>query len=281
MISVLPYAFSYSADNWSAATPSSVPGTTLPEVTSVDTMTDPVTACIATPLAQDCYLITVNVTQTLTPSTDTSALLDVMYDPAGGTAWQILIPKLIVGFRNVQGVSGAMSDYWFPLYVPKGSSIGARWQCVSDTTVTPRIQITLYGGPSRQGFWFGTTVTAVGANTTGSCGADLDPGSTGTYGAWTSVGATSNPAFRFLMIGAQGTAITHTADFYHIQYGFGDTKIPGAQIRIGYTTSEAIWQFPNHFGVYADIPAGTQLQARATGSDATSEDCSVALYGVS
>ena len=280
MIAVMPYAFSYSADNWAAATPGTAPGTVLPQVTAADTMTAD-TACIATPLAQDCYAIAVNFYNSSSTGVDTSALCDVLYDPAGGTAWQILIPKLIVGFRWASTSSTNMSDYWFPLYVPKGSSLGARWQCIADTTNTPNITLTLFGGPSRPGFWFGTNVTAVGTNTTGSAGTDLNPGSTGTYSAWASVGGVSNPAFRFLTMGAQGTATIHTTDQYHIQYGFGDTKIPGAQIRIGYIASEVIYQSPNHQGVFVDIPAATQLQARATGSDATSEDPSVALYGVS
>ena len=277
MISVLPYAFSYSADNWSAATPSATPGTVLPQVTAVDTMTAD-TACIATPLAQDCYWIEIEAWGTFVATTDTSALMDILYDPAGGTTWQILIPKLIVGFRGTQS---SPATYCFPLYIPKGSSLGARWQCITDTTVTPGVAITLYGGPSRPGFWFGTAVTACGTNTTGSEGTTLDPGSTGTYGAWTSVGGTTNPAFRFLTCGMQGTTNAHTADVYHVQYGFGDTKIPGAQIRGAYITTEVVQQLINPRGVYADIPAGTQLQARATGSDATSEDCSVAIYGVS
>lgn len=276
MIAPLPYAFNYSADNWTAATPSGAPGTTLPEVSAVDTMTDPVTACIATPTAQDCYAIGVYVYGTTSTGVDTSALMDIMYDPAGGTSWSILIPKLIVGF-----LGNINSGYWFPLYVPKGSSIGARWQCVTDTTVTPGVVITLWGGPSRPGFWYGTNITAVGATTTGSQGVDVNPGSTGTYGAWASVGGTTNPAFRYLGFGVQAVSGTHTADQYHVQYGFGDTKIPGAQTRHGYTTAEIINQQPTYYGVYADVTAGTQLQARATGSDASSEDCSVVIYGVS
>lgn len=274
MMAPLPYAFNYSTDNWTAGTPTTAPGTILPQVTAVDTMTAD-TACIAA-IAQDCYWIDAQVYSTSVAGSDTSALMDILYDPAGGTAWQILIPKLIVGFTLARG-----NKYSFPLYIPKGSTIGARWQCVTDTLVTPGLILTLYGGPSRPGFWFGTNVTQVGTNTTGSMGTDIDPGSTGTWGAWTSVGGTTNPAFRYIAFGAQGTAITHTADVYHVQYGFGDTKIPGAQSRFVYDTAEAINILPQATGVYVDIPAGTQLQARATGSDATSEDCSVAIYGVS
>jgi hypothetical protein len=208
--------------------------------------------------------------------------MDIMYDPAGGTSWQVLIPNLIVGYRAASAATFAgMTPYWFPLYIPRGSSIGARWQCLTDTSVDPRCCVTLYGGPSKPGFWYGTKVTDVGASTSTSAGVDLNPGSTGTYSAWTSIGGTSNPAFKFLNIGVQGSAATHTADYYKVQYGFGSTMIPGAMMMFGYSTAEIISCYPEHFGCFVDIPAGTQLQARATGSDATSEDPSVVLYGVS
>jgi hypothetical protein len=177
-----------------------------------------------------------------------------------------------------------MNPYWFPLYIPRGSSLGARFQTsfTGAAGYRPQPSITLFGGLSKPGFWFGTKVTTVGAVDSGdSAGVDLNPGSTGTYSAWTNIGGTSNPAFKFLTIGAQGSAATHTADIYHVQYGFNSTQIPGAQIRFGYTANEDMASYPKHRGCFVDIPAGTQLQARATGSDATSEDPSVVLYGVS
>jgi hypothetical protein len=228
-------------------------------------------------------MIAIGLTNTSSTGADTSALCDIMYDPAGGTSWQVLIPNLICGYRVVSGATFApMSQYVFPLYIPRGSSIGARWQSiVAIPSSVLRVQVTIWGGPSSPGFWYGTKVTDVGTNTATSAGVDLNPGSTGSYSAWTSIGGTSNPAFGFVTIGVQGSAATHTADTYFVQYGAASTRFPGAQVRFGYTTAEVISDYPQHYGCYVDVPGGTQLQARATGSDATSEDPSVALYGVS
>jgi hypothetical protein len=197
----------------------------------------------------------------------------------------VLIPNLICGFLSPGGTSVPGTGYYgFPLYIPRGSSIGARWQSITvspASTIRPRVAVTVFGGPSKPGFWFGTKVTGIGTDTANSAGLDINPGSTGTYSAWVSIGGTTNPKFGFVIIGAQGSVTTHTADAYHVQYGYGSTQIPGALTRFVYNTSENIYTYPRHSGCYVDVPEGTQLQVRATGSDATSEDPSVALYGVS
>lgn len=266
-------------------TPTTTPGTILGDPGATPHTKSATTALIGTGISQPGYFVQVSLSGTSATGVDTSALCDIMYDPAGGTSWSVLIPNLICGFRAITGAThiGA-SGYSFPLYIPRGSSIGARWQTIVASPAAGtrvRIQITIFGGPSKPGFWYGTKVTDVGTNTANSAGLDLNPGSTGSYSAWTSIGGTSNPKFGFLTIGVQGSASTHTADVYHVQYGFGSTQIPGAQVRFGYTTAEILGQYPEHLGCYVNIPAGTQLQCRATGSDATSEDPSVALYGVS
>lgn len=269
-------------DNWMAGTPTATPGTPLSQPGATP-HTKSSTTSLLSALSLDGYLIHVALTSTNAPGVDSAALCDIMYDPAGGTAWQVLIPNLICGFRAAAATTFvAMPPYVFPLFIPKGSAIGARWQSI---LVSPaalcRAQLTVYTGLSRPAWWYGHKVTAVGADTATSAGLDLNPGSTGTYSSWANIGGTSNRRFKYLTIGVQGTASTHTADVYHVQYGHGSTQLPGAQIRFGYTTAELLGMFPHHLGIYCDIADATQLQCRATGSDATSEDPSVVLYGVS
>ena len=284
MLAIPSYAFGVVADNWSAGTPTATPGTILDDPGADDNVKSATTALIGTGIAQPAYWVVVQVYQTAAAATDTSALLDIMYDPAGGTSWSVLIPNLICGYLAVNANTMG-GRYEFPLYVPRGASIGARWQSAVASPAAgtrPRVMVTLYGGPSSPGFWYGTKVTDIGTDTATSAGLDITPGSTGTYSAWTSIGGTSNPSFGFLTIGAQGTATTHTADQYHVQFGAASTQFPGAQIRFGYSVAEIILPIPTTWaGCFVDVPAGTQLQVRATGSDATSEDPSVALYGVS
>ena len=284
MLAIPSYAFGVVADNWSAGTPTTTPGTVLGDPGATPHTKSATTALIGTGIAQSAYLVEINLMQTQSSGLDTSALCDIMYDPAGGTSWSVLIPNLICGYL-ISATTQPGGTYRFPLYVPRGSSIGARWQSIAASPtagIRLRVSITLYGGPSAPGFWYGTKVTDIGTDTATSAGLDLNPGSTGTYSAWTSIGGTSAPSFGFLTIGAQGTATAHTADVYHVQFGAASTQFPGAQIRFMYTTGETILPTPTCWaGIYVDVPAGTQLQVRATGSDATSEDPSVALYGVS
>lgn len=285
MLGIPSYAFGVVAENWMTGTPTATPGTILGDPGATPHTKSATTALIGTGIAQPAYLVHVAMSGTSATGVDTSALCDIMYDPAGGTSWSVLIPNLICGYRAISAATfTSASGYWFPLYVPRGSSIGARWQSIVASPAAGtrvRIQITLFGGPSSPGFWYGTKVTDVGTSTAASAGLDINPGSTGTYSAWTSIGGTSNPAFGFVTIGFQGSVTLHTADIYHVQYGFGSTQIPGAQVRFGYTTAEILSSYPEHFGCFVDVPGGTQMQVRATGSDATSEDPSVALYGVS
>jgi len=283
MLGIPSYAFGVVANNWMAGTPTSAVGTELADPGATPHTKSTTTALIGTGIAQPGYWIQIEMWQTSSAATDTSALCDIMYDPAGGTSWSVLIPNLLCGFLPT-GVAIPRAEYGFPLYIPRGASIGARWQSITVSPasgVRPRVLVTVYGGPSTPGFWYGTQVTDIGTDTANSAGLDHTPGSTGTYSAWTSIGGTSNPSFGFVTFGAQGSTTVHTADYYHVQYGFGSTQIPGAQVRFSYNTGEAIQFLPPTQGVYVDVPAGTQMQIRATGSDASAEVFSAALYGVS
>ena len=285
MLGIHSYSLGVVADNWSAATPSDLPGNVLGDPGATPHTKSAVTALIATPLAQPCYMVMVTLYDTVLAANDTSSLCDIMYDPAGGTAWSVLIPNLVCGFSpTYSNTSAPPISYNFPLYVPRGSSIGARWQTIraspaAGTRVS--VMVTLYGGPSVPGFWFGTKVTDIGSDTAGSAGLDHNPGDSGTYSAFASIGGTSNPSFGFVTIGAQLSAGSVTGAYYKIQYGFGDAAIPGSTLRYAVSNAEYINIHPPHYGCYCDIAAGTQMQVRATCSDTTSGDPSIVLYGVS
>lgn len=285
MLAVPSYAFAMCANNWFTSTPHATTVGTILGDPGATPHTKSATTALLSALAHPGFWVEIQIVGTHATGIDTSALLDIMYDPAGGTAWSVLIPDLICGFRrNAQLDIPPGNTYRFPLYIPRGATLGARWQSlvVSPAAGTrPRVLISVFGGPSTPGFWVGSKVTAVGVDAAASTGLDVDPGSTGTYGSFVSIGGTTNPAFKFLTVGVQGSVDTHTADVYHLQYGFGGVQVPGGVIRFGYTANEQICVNPDHGGVWVDIAGGTQLQVCATGSDATSEDPSVILYGVS
>ena len=283
MLAIPPYAFGVVADNWSATFPGAAFGTLMATGDASAHTKGSVVAIIGSGIAQPAFLISIDIFGPQVAGTDTSALLDIMYDPAGGTSWQVLIPNLLCGFIPVQS-SGAVCSmhYEFPLYIPRGSSIGGRWQSiVASASQRPTVVVTLYGGTSKPGFWFGTKVTGIGTDTANSAGLDHAVGSTGAFSSWVSIGGTSNPKMNFITMGVQGSAGTITQNYVVMQYGFGSTKIQGAALRFGTATTETVIINPPHRGCYVDIPAGTQMQVRGAGSDASVEDPSVALYGVS
>lgn len=285
MLGLPSAALGIMASNWMSGTPAVTCGTELGDPGATPHTKSATTALIATPLAAPGYWVEVHISGTFVTGTDTSALCDIMYDPAGGTAWSVLIPNLICGYRILGAATAVQgASYYFPLFVPRGSSIGARWQSIVASPIAgtrARVAVTVAGGFTKPPFWYGTMVTAVGVATASSAGLDINPGSTGTYSAWTSIGGATNPKFGYTTLGAQGSATTHTADVYFVQWGYASTQLPNAQVRFGYTTAEVLVQYPPSSGVWNTVPPATQMQVRATGSDATSEDPSVIVYGVS
>lgn len=286
MLAIPHYGLNYAIDNWSGATPvGPTPGTsfTLGNSDAKGSTTD----VFGTTLAADCYMVRVAIGNTNASGVDTSALVDIMYDPAGGTAWSVLIPNLMAGFAlNFAGNLPYSHSYTFPLFVPKGSTVGVRGQTTRTSgTNNARVIVEMRGGPSRPGFWYGTRVTDVGTVTASSAGLDHTVGSTGAYSSWANIGGTSAPAFGFVTMGVQGSSATHNSPTggCHFRFGMGSVVIPGALFRSGgiNTVETMLGNLPEFRGCYCSVPAGTQLQVSGTAGDATTETFSIALYGVS
>ena len=80
-------------------------------------------------LTHDCELLEVIVTDCTGDATgvDSSALLDILIDPAGGTSWDTtnrLIESLQVGFLVTNTQSGTVTarKWRFPVFIPAGAS---------------------------------------------------------------------------------------------------------------------------------------------------------------
>jgi hypothetical protein len=82
---------------------------------------------------------------------DASSVVDILYDPNGGTSWSVLIPTLLCGYSVTPGALASLSTwYYFPLTIPAGSTIGVRAKTNFATDIsTGRIIVSLYGKPSK------------------------------------------------------------------------------------------------------------------------------------
>lgn len=179
--------FNASVDNWGATITATGIGTQVDSHASANTKGTPVQLLSA--LADDCFYLDIIFTRSNTNAQVRSFLCDILYDPAGGTNWQVLIPNLLV-FQPTLAYGGYR--YAFPIFIPAGSTVGVQVQCNTGATTGLRCAVRAYGKPSNPELVkYGTKVQALGADTATSLGASVTPG-TSARGSYSSSLGTLN-----------------------------------------------------------------------------------------
>jgi hypothetical protein len=214
---------------------------------------------------------------------NTSTLLDILVDPAGGSTWATdpLINDLLVGQTNVMGTtSNGIVWYHFPIWLKSGHSIGLRARQAHSAADPGVVMVFAYGGNANPGSWWcGQTVESVGIIAASSQGTDHTPGNSGAFSTWTDFGSTLSKPCGALQFAVQATNddTTQSAAAYHFEFGVGSTRI-GPPIWRSTTTTEVGWSTPTGL-IFCALPTGTQLQVRGTCSG-TAEAIDVAAYAV-
>lgn len=165
-----------------------------PQAASGTALTSPATANtkgayvqILSAIAFDAYGIYVQATDLFSGAGGTDSLMDVGVDPAGGTAYSIVIPDLLFSGASPYGVSCGVS-YYFPLWIRAGSSIAIRTQSAK-TSNTCGMTVRVFGKPRDPKLAkCGTYVTSFGVNAATSGGTSVTPGTT-SDGSWTVIGS--------------------------------------------------------------------------------------------
>lgn len=219
-----------------------------------------------------------------------STLLDIMHDPAGGTSWlsDPLIEKLLVGGTypiNLQSATvgtGTPLWYFFPLFIPAGTTLGGRARTAHSSTITGRVVVYAYGGNRNPGTWWsGRKVTSIGIDAAASRGQDHTPGSTGSFSTWANLGSAltlDGQAYQFAVQGKNDAAWTGSSSPYWWQFGVNSVQV-GPTIIKGHTSQETGLTFPTG-PLFRSFKTGQQLMVRATAlSTAETLDC--AAYIVS
>ena len=241
-------------------------------------------------LTHDCELLEVIVTDCTgdASGTDSSALLDILIDPAGGTSWDTtnrLIQSLQVGYLVTNANSGtATARKWlFPLWIKSGASFAGIGRTVIGSAQSATVFLRCWGGVNRPSrWWCGQKVDAVGDTRASSTGTSVTPNaSANTWGSWTSVGSATARRYGYLTASVSMNAAASSSYSRQMQIGAGSTLIGGTY---DYATSSLEQVSPYIDGIapsiYADIPEGTQLQARCRGSSASTPANSIIIYGV-
>lgn len=219
-----------------------------------------------------------------------STLLDIMHDPAGGTSWAAdpLIPDLLVGGTlpvNLASATQGMGTplwYFFPLWIPSGTSLGGRAQTAHSATVTGRVVIFAYGGNrNAASWWCGRTVTAFGIDAVNSRGQDHLPGSSGSFSTWANLGSAlplDGGAYQWAAQGENDATWSNTPSPYFLQFGVNSVQI-GPTLVHGVNANETRATFPTG-PLFSSFKAGEQLMVRGSGAS-TAETIDVSAYIVS
>jgi hypothetical protein len=279
---VEPWYFANYVDNLGSPPSLTVPGVNVVPGTSNADGT--AVALLAADLEFDVHYLVVGFAGFNTSIAALYCLADILVDPAGGTAWKSLIDDLVIGYTDTLTTNITFSHwYHFPIFIESGSALGCRAR--TSHTAAPaggRVLVYAYGNPSRpDAWWCGSGVETLGVTAASSIGTSVTPGNTGVMGSWTTIG-TSTARYGAIEWGGNGTDATATSIQYYFQVGYNNVQIPGAPTKsIFMGTAETYRESACPGPSWCDIPSGTAIKVRGTGSG-TSEIWAggFAVYGV-
>jgi hypothetical protein len=273
-------SWTYSTNNLGATPSTSTFGV---NVTSGTGNSDGTAVTLLSALTHDVELIEIFTGEFSTSGDDSATLMDILYDPAGGSSWQTLISDLIVGYSTSQASLTRLDvvGFAFPLWIPAGASIGAQARSASSSSQTGGVMVFAKGGNKNPASWWaGQGVESIGINAASSQGTLITPDSSGAFSSWTDLGAPTVTTYRggAIQFGVQGVGnATNTRAFY-VQFGIGSNQI-GVDFRISVGSTESGTSLKPGL-MFHDIPAGAQLQARGTAHTTNTDQLGVAAYVV-
>jgi hypothetical protein len=216
-------------------------------------------------IAFNVYRILLEVSTGATASSAKEHLLDIGYDPAGGTSYSAVISNLVCGASASASVG---ARWWeFPLFIPAGAQVAVRVQGSNATAGTLRVAAWFYGRPNRpEAVRSGVYSETIGA-ITGSSGVTFTPGNSAD-GTWASLGTTTKELWAW-QLGASVNNATMSAHGTNVDLAYGDGTnfemiIEDYQLQM--STSETITS--PLITAYKDVPAGATIYVRGNNSAA-------------
>lgn len=276
--------FQWSYSNVSATRPtitgwgfSHVPSTTASTFSTYATLVS------AANVTTEVFGIYLNFNFGATSATIRNTLVNIGIDNNGGTNFDTRIPQLMCGSASPLSIGAGGIWYYFPLYIPAGSSIGI--QAGSTVATAFFTAITLYGKPRRpEAIRAGSYVTALGT-TTGTTwrGTNVTQGTTAD-GAFTQIGAATTRSHWWWQAGFSLADGTMTAAAIAMDIAAGSSTVLNKTLienQIWTTTAaEQISSFPQFTGSYNNVGVNENIYARLQGSGNSDTGPNVAVYGL-
>lgn len=251
-------------------TPSTIQGAT---VTPGNNVASAWVDLYTTPLVGDYHAIEIVVYGIGASTLAKDALLDIGWDPAGGTNYGAtpltLISNLLVSYASsVQGQFGLR--FFIPVLIPSGATLGVRAQTNNATVGTAKVFANLYKAKRPKDAFFGTQVISYGAVPASSCGTDITVGSTGALGTWTLIGTVSTfPPKYMLWTGARKNSGAFSSSIQRFDVGFGSTTLDVRLRGVNYGSSGTVEdRWGTIYGSIVKVGNGENIYIRGSTSDA-------------
>lgn len=207
---------------------------------------------------------------------------DLLVDPAGGTSWSVLIANIAINTPSF-AMNGA--QYYFPIYIKAGSSIGMQVSC-STANINVRAMVSISGKPSRPDLvQAGSVVETIGAVTATTVGTAFTSGA-GTVGSYSGALGTTVRDCWFWQLGILIDDASQTANAYVIELAAGDETnkhvIGNGFLHTEPSTTETAGKspFPLDGMPYHRVPKGASLYVRSAHNGTVDSNTSAVAYGV-
>lgn len=267
--------FQWEYSNVSATRPNAAGwGTSHTPSATADTFSTYATLVSSANVTQDVYGIMICFNNGSTSNAIKNTLANIGVDTAGGTAFSTRIPDLMVSSASALAGSGMGVWYYFPLYIPAGSSIGI--QAGSTSTTAFFTAIWLYGLPRRpEAIRTGSYVTAFGATRgTSWRGTNITLGTTA-EGAFTQMGATTTLSHWWWQVGWAQADASQTLQAVTIDVAGGSSTTVNKLLLTNQVwvtnAAEQISNVPWFQTSYNNLAAGENVYARGQTSIATAD----------
>lgn len=235
-------------------------------------------------VTQDIYGIEINFNSNSRSGGVGNTIVDIGIDESAGTTYQVVIANLLATHASPYNVNAQGYWYYFPLFIPAGSSIAARASVDNATVGSFSSFITLYGKPRYpENIRFGRRVESIGVVTATSEGTVVVAGGA-SEGTWTSVGTLARDAWWFqLGVGTSDSSLL--AGNYDWDVAIGDASnkriLPQPQGRSLVTgTLEQLSLLNNYHGCCCDALAGQTVYVRGQHSGTPDTDVTCAVYAL-
>lgn len=238
---------------------------------------------VFTALAFDVFEVNVYVAGTGVNGSDTSGLLDVGADPAGGTSYTAVIPNLLIGHTPAGTNLSESGMVTVPVYIPAGATVAIRNQGIVTSDVA-EVGLTVHGGiPTSDPYPQIGLVVDYGTATASSSGTTPANAIANVLGAWVELTAATTHPHRGLTVAMQGADNSFVASEFLVDIGIGAASSEVAIIErihaFGHQAEE-LWITTNGRVYHRPIPEGSRLAVRAQSSAADEQDnLDVAVYG--